>query len=240
MSLPAKFILLFTIGFGLTQPSFAFKLRQGAIPIQVGGFISSPGITQDIYINGLVGNRYSVSNDTPAGWLVGLGYYLDGLDKNHVHLSYGVNAFYLNLRAIKGNIAQEHLYTNLAYSYNIETVPIYLASKATIKNNNEKYNFTIDAGFGPNFMHTNHYKETPLNIYTTPDNAFSSHTGTTFTAMAGIGVRFKNIIDKAPLECGYRFFYLGQGQLQAINNQLLNTIKTGHMYANALLCSITV
>ena len=58
--------------------------------------------------------------------------------------------------------------------------------------------------------------------------------------MAGIGLRLNNIFDKAPLECGYRFFYLGQGQLKMNDNQLLNTVKTGNTYANAIICSVTV
>jgi len=73
-----------------------------------------------------------------------------------------------------------------------------------------------------------------------PDNAFSSHNNVTFTAMAGVGLKLNNIFGRAPLECGYRFFYLGQGDLSKNTDQLLNTLKTGNNYANALICSVIV
>ena len=145
---------------------------------------------------------------------------------------------------VSGNIIQEDSFTNLTYHYNIQHIPIYLAVKAIVKNKNEKYrekyNVIFNAGLGPNFMRTSHYRETPIVDYIFPDNGFSAKNNVAFTAMAGIGLRIHQVFGKAPLECGYRFFYLGQGQLNIQNNQLLNTIKTGNTYANAILCGIVV
>lgn len=76
-------------------------------------------------------------------------------------------------------------------------------------------------------MQTSHYNETPLTPYSLPDNAFGHYNNVAFTATLGIGLRLNHLFKKAPLERGYRFFYLGQGQLAANTNQLLNTLKTG-------------
>lgn len=56
-----------------------------------------------------------------------------------------------------------------------------------------------------------------------------------FSATVGFGVKMNYVFGPAPLECGYRFFYLGQGKLEASSNQALNTLNTGSVYANALL-----
>ena len=234
--------------FGLSLPFsvMAFDLnldwKHGSVPIQLGGFWSSQGQAQNININGLIGNQYTanVNHHNQANGLFGTGYYINGLDRDRFQLAYGINAYYLAKTSVAGSITQEHTYTNLNYSYNIENFPVYLAAKAIVKTNNDKYNVTFDAGIGPNFMRASGYNETPLNNYTIPDNAFAAHTSTTFTANIGAGIRLNNIFGKAPLECGYRFFYLGQGQLSENNNQLLNTIKTGDVYANAIMCAVTI
>jgi hypothetical protein len=151
-----------------------------------------------------------------------------------------VNAFYLGQTSVQGDIVQEHLFTNLAYKYDIQNVPVYAAAKALIYTNNPAYILTVDMGIGPNFLLTSGYKETPLNNYTNLDNAFTGATTTTFSATAGIGLRVNNILGQMPVECGYRFFYLGQGNLAKNNDQLINTLNTGDTYANALVCSVTV
>ena len=240
MPLTMKRALSMALCLFLPLPSMAFDIRHGSIPIQLGGLISSQGKAQNLNIQGLVGNQYTVNNNNQGNGLFGIGYYIKGLDKDRFQLSYGVNGFYLGATSVIGTIVQEHLFTNLAYNYKIQQVPIYLAAKGTVKNNSEKYNVTFDAGIGPNFMRTSGYKEIPLNGYTLPDNALGAHNNVAFTAMAGVGLRLNKIFGQAPLECGYRFFYLGQGELQANNNQLLNAIKTGNTYANAIMCSVIV
>ena len=53
-------------------------------------------------------------------------------------------------------------------------------------------------------------------------------------------IKLNHIFGEAPLECGYRFFYLGQGDFNVLTNQVLTTLNTGTAYANAVICSITV
>lgn len=218
----------------------ALNIKDGEIPIQVGVFTSSPGTTQNINIQDLIGNNYTVDNHHSTNALFGIGYFIKGQDNNLHQLMFGINGFYFGNSSVRGNIVQEHLFTNLNYHYTIRHLPVYLAAKAKIKNESNKYNVTLDAGIGPNFMKTSHYGESSLNGYTIPDNAFLGHNDSVFSAMAGIGLRLNNVLGKFPLECGYRFFYLGQGQLDTNNNQILNRIKTGDTYANALLCSVVV
>jgi hypothetical protein len=210
--------------------------------VQLGGFWANQGKAQNINIEGLVGNHdtFESANHNQSNGLVGLGYYIDGFHHEKFQLIYGLNAFYLGSTSVSGDITQEQLFTNLSYHYDIQHTPLYLDAKAIIKTNSERYNLTLDAGIGPNFMRTSNYSEVPLNDYTLPDNAFSSHNNVEFSATAGVGLRWNNIFGSVPLECGYRFFYLGQGQLASSNHQIINTLQTGNTYANALLCSVTL
>jgi hypothetical protein len=217
-----------------------YDWRHGHTVVQLGGYWGTAGDEQNISIRYLRGNHYTVTSNTSRNGLFGLGYYVDGLDKDRFHLDYGINGFFLAKTHVSGEIVQEQLFTNLAYSYAIQHIPIFFGAKALVKNKLNRYNLTLNAGIGPNFMRLNHYQETPLNNFTIPDNGFSSHTQVAFAAMAGFGVRLNHFFGQAPLECGYRFFYLGQGQLHMNNIQLLSTVKSGNSFGNALLCSITV
>lgn len=231
---------LLALSLSLPLSCFAFNFKHGTVDVQFGGFTASQGKAQNINIQSLIGNIYTVSNNSQWNGLFGIGYFIDGLDKDLYHLSYGINGYYLGKTSVSGVIYQEHLFANLMYGYTIQNSPIYIAAKALVKNNSEKYNFILDAGIGPNLMKTSHYMETPLNTFTLPDNGFAAHSNVAFSAMAGVGLRLNNVFGKAPLECGYHFFYLGQGQLAINNNQILNTIKTGNNYANAISCGIAV
>lgn len=217
----------------------AMGLKHGMIPVQLGGFISSPGTSQHINIEGLVGNLYTVQDHHTSNGLFGIGYYMHGADKERFELNYGINGFYFGKSSVSGSVVQEDLFTNLTYNYSIHNLPVYLAAKAIVKNTNKQYNVTLDAGIGPNFIKTSHYSEGALNSFSLPSNGFAGDSRVAFSAMAGIGVRLNEIFGKAPLECGYRFFYLGAGQLNPTNNQILNRIKTGNNYANGFICSVT-
>lgn len=215
-------------------------LRHGYTVVQLGGYWGTAGEEQNLNIRYLLGNHYTLTSKTSSNGLFGLGYYVNGLDRDRFHLDYGINGFFLANTRVGGQIVQEQRFTNLNYRYAIQHIPVFFAAKALLKHQSNQYNITFDAGIGPNVMKVNQYQEKPLNEFTIPDNGFSSHTQATFAAMAGLGVRINHVFGEAPLECGYRFFYLGQGQLQRNNNQLLNTLKTGNAFGNALLCSITV
>ncbi|PJD93034.1 MAG: hypothetical protein CK423_08095 [Legionella sp.] len=62
----------------------------------------------------------------------------------------------------------------------------------------------------------------------------------TFSATAGIGMTIDHVFGTAPLEGGYRGFYLGQGRFNKNTNQLLNTLSTGSDYANVLMCAVII
>ena len=220
-------------------PSFS-NIQHGHTVVQLGNYWGTQGKEQNINIRTLVGNHYTITNKTSSNGLFGLGYYVDGLDTNRFHLDYGINGFYLAKTQVTGEILQEHLFTNLAYRYTTQHIPLFFGAKALVKNQQNAYNIIFDVGIGPNFMQVNHYRETPLDDFSIPDNAFSTHTQVTFAAMAGIGIRLNRVIGESPLQCGYLFFYLGEGQLHMNNSQLLNTIKTGNVFGNGLLCSITI
>ena len=208
--------------------------------IQLGGFIAHQGNAQDININGLIGDHFSVTKHNDSSGLVGVGYYLDGQEINGFNLSYGINAFYLAKTGVSGLVTQEQLFTNLGYHYSITNYPIYLGTKALIKNNrSNKYNFTLDAGVGPNIITTSSVTETSLDG-TIPDNTYSGRTTATFSAMVGVGIQMNNIFGRVPLECGYRFLYLGKESFNKLSDQLINRLNTGNSYANILLCTLTI
>ncbi|QDQ39780.1 hypothetical protein E3226_004925 [Legionella geestiana] len=216
------------------------RTKSWSVPLQGGFFGVSQGKSQQINIDGLVGNRYTVEDNGQMSGLAGVGLYFDAWSRERMHFSYGVNLFYLGETHVRGNIIQEGVFTNLSYRYSIENLPLYAAAKAIIDMDNPRYAVTMDAGVGPNFMRLSDYRETPLIASVTPDNAFGRANTTTFSAMAGVGLRMNNLIGALPVECGYRFFYLGKGNLHRVNEQYLDTLSTGNTYANALVCSVTV
>lgn len=215
------------------------KTSKGYWVFQLGGFKSSQGEAQFVGIDGLIGNEYTVSQHHDYNILLGVGYYRNGIKKRHVSLAYGINMFYLPATEVKGNVIQEQLFNNLNYRYEIDHVPIYAAVKANLFNC-KQHALTFDLGIGPSLMIAHQYREHSLDGITTPDNAFLSSTRIVFSATAGVGIKMNKVFGQIPLECGYRFFYLGQGQLNKRTNQLLNHMTTGKAYANAVLCAVNI
>lgn len=207
--------------------------------IQLGGFVANQGKSQNININGLIGDHFSVTRANDSNGLVGIGYYFDGQETKQLNLSYGLNAFYLAKTGVNGLVTQEQLFTNLSYHYSTTNYPIYFGAKAQIKKKtDDKYNVTLDTGIGPNIITTSSVNETSLDGITIPDRTYSGRTTAAFSAMVGAGIRMNNVFGRAPLECGYRFFYLGQGHFNKLSNQIVNTLSTGNSYSNALLCAL--
>lgn len=219
-------------------------LKQGHIVGQLGGFWSIQGKTQHVDINSLIGDNFTISSKHPNNVLLGIGYLINGKDRSSFNgdskLSYGLNFFYLPKTGVSGTVVQENLFSNLSYGYNISHYPLYAVAKSTINLNAQPIALTIDAGIGPNFMRLSQFHETSLDGITIPEAIFSSRTNTVFSATAGLGIKFNHLFGERPLECGYRFFYLGQGSFNIINNQVTTALNTGNVYANALVCSVTL
>lgn len=213
---------------------------KGHLVLQVGAFKAYQGRSQNIGIDSLIGDRFTVTDHTDQNILFGLGYFMDGISREKVNLSAGVNAFFLPYADVKGNVIQEDLFTNLSYRYSIINVPIYLAAK-TLFVMNDKQSVTIDLGVGPNIISTSDFNENSLDGgVTLPDNIFSGKTSVAFSGTVGVGVRFNKVFGSSPLEVGYRFFYLGQGSFKKESSQVLTTLKTGNSYANAIVFSTSI
>ena len=236
----AASLLLLTISCTTLAHDIKDTIMHGHGVIQLGGYWSIQGKPQQININGLIGDYFTVTDKHDSNGLVGLGYFIDGQDKDWFKMKYGVNAFYLAKTGVNGNVVQEGLFTNLAYAYDVTHYPLYFVAKSTFKTKSPNHHITLDAGIGPNFIKTSNFHESSLDSVTIPDRIFSGKSTTTFTATAGIGIEFNAFFGKAPLECGYRFYYLGQGNFNTLSNQVLNNLNTGNNYANAVMCSITV
>lgn len=223
--------------------SLLHNLSSGKIDLQLGLFSAYQGSSQNIAINGLVGDHFSVTSHSDQNALLGIGYFIDAPANYNPHLKYGINAFYLADTMVTGHVFQEMKFENLSYRYNVTNFPLYLALKSIFKTKMEKYSLTIDLGIGPNIIKTGDFSEKSLDGgFTQPDRIYSGNTSITFSAMAGLGVKFNNlkVYHESTLECGYRFFYLGQGDFNKLNNQVRSTLKTGNGNANALICSVAV
>lgn len=222
-------------------PSFDSALKRGHIVLQAGGYWSHQGKAQHIDIDGLIGDEFTLNKHGDSNGLVGLGYFIDGQHLERLQFSYGVNFFYLPKTLVSGTVVQEDLFTNLSYGYHLTHYPVYVAAKAKTNLSVPNLSLTVDAGIGPNFMRTGGFAEHSLDGgITIPDNAFSGHTSTTFSATAGIGLQLAKVFGEMPLECGYRFFYLGQGRLSKNTDQIINNVHTGRAYANAVLCAVRI
>jgi len=218
-----------------------FNLKRGHVVVQLGGYYSTQDKTQHVDIEDLIGDDFTVSDNHRVNGLIGLGYFLDGQDKKKFKMSYGVNFFYLPNVSVSGDVIQENLFANLSYGYGITHYPLYAIAKSTMDLNAERYALTVDGGAGFNFMNTSGFHEASIDSHVTmPDHIFSGKTTTTFSATAGVGIKFNNVFGRAPLECGYRFFYLGQGNFNVLANQVITILNTGPVYANAVICSIIV
>lgn len=216
------------------------KLTHGHGVLQLGGYWSIQGQSQQIDINGLIGDYFNVTEGNGSNGLVGVGYFIDGPAIKEIPMEYGINWFYLAKTSVKGTVTQENLFTNLAYGYNVTHYPLYFVAKSTFKTKFPNKAVTFDVGIGPNFLTTSSLQESSLGANTIPDAIFGGTTTATFSATAGLGIKFNQFLGNAPLECGYRFFYLGQGKFKALTNQTLNTLNTGSDFGNAVICSITV
>ncbi|MBX9704836.1 MAG: hypothetical protein K5Q00_01155 [Gammaproteobacteria bacterium] len=208
------------------------------IVLQVGGFNATQGKEQNIGIDGLDGDRFTVTHDHDSNVLVGLGYYIDGFDSKKISLLYGINGYYFGHTSVQGEILQEQQYANLSYHYSLVNYPIYAAAKMLLKSAGDNYDITLDLGVGPNFILTSDYTEASLDGISTPDNLYSGQTSVAYSATAGVGIKFNHMIGSLPAELSYRFFYLGEGTLGKNPDVVQNSLKTGDNYANALMFSI--
>src|SRR3990167_8574718 len=203
-----KSILNSTTHYLSTLPA---SLKKGHPILQLGGYWGIAGDTQHINIQGLVGNTYTANHQTDGNILVGAGYFLDGQVVRSAQLSYGLNWFYLGRANYSGTVTQEDLFTNLSYQYDITHYPLYAIVKSTMAMTSKlpQYKITVDVGIGPNFIKTGSYQETPINNNSIPNTPFPGKTTTTFSTTVGVGIKRNNVFGRVPLECGYRFFYLG-------------------------------
>jgi hypothetical protein len=239
--------------------SFAGSMGEVAKPkghflLQIGGYSAIQGKDQNIYVSeNLLGARYTVKAHNQGSGLVGLGYLIDGsilFDKlpflnkvpyiNNIPFSFGIDTFFLGQTSVTGYILEEGLFNNLSYRYKLQHIPMYFVAKTVLNTNFDKIKLAVDGGIGPNFMSASRYFETPIDAFAIPNNAFTSRNNVEFSATVGASLRFNNISEQLPIECGYRFYYLGRGKFKINNNQVINPLTTGSNYANAFVCSVTL
>jgi hypothetical protein len=217
-------------------------VSQGKWVLHLGGFSAvNQGQAQQVNIQTLVGDNFSVANNRNQNALVGVGYFVNGQHFNRFDLQYGLNAMYLMDTTVNGLVTQEQLFTNLSYSYNVSNLPIYATAKGLFNFKNDRYHLTVDLGIGPNIKRTSDFNEKSIDGgVTIPEQPFTGKTNVTFSAMTGVGFKMDHAIEQVPLECGYHILYLGRGQFNKTSDQLLNSFKTGNSYAHTLSCGISL
>lgn len=216
--------------------SWSYQLP-GQFLLEAGGFYSTQGKNQIIYIDGLIGDEFTVNDRHDKNILVGAAWVFNGYKNCQYGIDYGINAFYFAKSRVKGTIVQELLFENLAYKYDVTHVPVYLFAKGYVNTNYYFTGITVDVGIGPNFMKTDMQGDSSLDGITLPDDLFTGNTSNTvFSAMAGIGVKF--CLNQIPLELGYRYFYLGEGEFKRRKPAIINKLKTGTISAQALMLTV--
>lgn len=238
----SKLSVILLSALGCFSPQVVSAFECGSALLQVGWFNASQGkSSHHINIEGLVGDKFKVKKPSDQNVFVGLGYFFNGPQIACTNLQYGVNAFYLAPTKVRGHVIQENLYANLSFQYSRTNYPIYFAARGLI-NCYSCIDVVLDVGIGPNIIKTSGFKEHSRDHgITIPDHhLFSNKTVVDFSATAGLGCRFSQILGRCSLEIGYRFFYLGQGELRKNNPQLRNSLKTGNSYANALCFTISL
>lgn len=208
-------------------------------PLHVGVFNARIGKNQHIPVKDLDGDEFYVNSNNDTNVLFGAGFFMNKLWDTYPEMSFGVDVFYLGNAQTKGYIDWERIFRNVAYSYRTYYIPIYYDVKY-------KYVFqpgkslVFDVGIGPDVIVTNSYREWALDPNAVPDNVYKGTTRAAFSVTAGVGVRLDNIIlNKYPVEFGYRFFFLGQGSLKARDSDVFqNELKTGQNYAHSFVVSV--
>ncbi len=99
---------------------------------------------------------------------------------------------------------------------------------------------TFDLGLGPNIVVTDKFSEISLSEDISPDYIFTGSTRVSIAAMVGIGIEWSNFLGSHPLECGYRFMYVGPATLNATTPYVVNELSTGNNYVNALMCTVSI
>ena len=223
------------------QPHKIYGIRHHTASFQLGFFNTAQQTeSQHVNINTLIGDQYVVLNEKKNNIMFGLGLFRNAYENNGAFLDYGVNVYYLAKTNVYGNVYQENLYNNLNFQYTVFNVPIYGSLKGEMRSKYDWLSLTVDVGVGPNIAQTSDMTEQSIDGgVTQPDNLFSASTKTNFSVMAGIGIKINNALGTLPAECGYRFFYLGEGAFYNLNSEVFNTPNSGINYQNALLCSIT-
>jgi hypothetical protein len=180
----------------------------------------------------------SVTDRGNINWLAGLGYFMTASKNEYARFDLGLDAYYLAPTKVKGvmnvNIPLLGTFSD-KYEYKSQHVPIYAAAKAIIHTGAPSVSFVFNAGAGVNLFRA--YGADLKGMQDDLDKVFANKTKATFSASAGLGLRINS--SRTPLECGYRFFYLGEGKLKTADWLELDDPKTGKTYAHAGLCSVS-
>jgi hypothetical protein len=172
---------------------------------------------------------------------LGLGYFVQVGEMDNSSFSVGLEGYYLSKTSVGGNILVEQQFENLGYGYEARHIPVLLSAKANISKPSSKYGLILSGGIGPNFVETSNYKEHSLDGgITIPRDSFVGKSSIKLSASMGVGIELKEAIGKRPIDCGYRFFYLGRTGLNRNNALINNNLSTGSNYAHAFICSAKV
>jgi opacity protein-like surface antigen len=215
--------------------SIGSKWGGGEWTFSVGGFKANTGKQQLFILPGQGTVSMTPTDKSNSSGLIGGQYLVDRRTRGKTTFAYGLSLYYLFPAKVKGNMSFQN--QSQAYQYKITNLPLYGSIQAKVCTDYE-FMYILDGGLGVNYMMLNKYIETSTGNGGTPSDSFKNNNVLDFSATAGIGLRFTDIFKEMTLELGYRFFYLGQGKLKSNISFITGDLKTGNVYANAVILSV--
>lgn len=221
-----------------SSSALAFSLPKGSWGLSIGGTNIQQGAQQLINIQSSFGNIYTVNSNSDNVFLIGVTFLKPVAIDAPALFSFGASAYYFSPASVTGTIFLERNFPNLSYHFETQNIPLYATGKAVLIKQDNPFSLVLDAGIGPNFMQTQNYYERSLDDgITIPNQTFKGSSTIKFSAMAGLGIKLNNLDKLSLVEFGYKYFYLGEGQLNP-HTQVLNHLSTRTINAHALVLTL--
>lgn len=212
--------------------------RHPELEVYAGSAWLNLGTSQFVPIDGLIGDTFFSSSSAKSHGVVGMALNMDALELENekIKVQYHFSAFFVPTTTISGNVTQENLVTNLSYSYSVYSISTLFGLKVTSKPFEKNFYLTGDLGLGFNYIYSSEFREHPLVPYAIPDNIFSYGANKVFdfAITTGFGIKMTTVIPRMDFTLGYRFLYLGEGNLPTTNTLVHTSFKTGYGYLNAI------
>ena len=212
----------------------------------IGGGIASGGNTQDVVFS--IGdmsytNRYIADEDHKFAWLVNGGLGMTSKLTYWLNLYVGVDAYYVEMGdhegLLKTVIESNNPICDLAYSYNVRSIPVFLSTRLTVPS--KPFQPYLLAGLGVSWNRASDYKDAPID-----QDSGNAPTMTTFVPASKNAIAFElgagmkgHLSSSTSLALEYHFMHLGEAELGAPDGFTSESmLKTGDNNLHMLVLKI--